>query len=145
MRQEGRWLKHLHGRRLGLARHAELPPDLVLDGLEHLGVVLQELLRVLATLAEALAAVREPRAALLDDPFVHGEVEQVAGPRDPFAVHDVELGLPERRRDLVLHDLYARSAADHRIAILDARDAADVHAHRGIELQRATARGGFRI
>ena len=33
------------------------------------------------------------------------QVEQVAFPADAAIVHQVELGLPERRRDLVLDDL----------------------------------------
>ena len=109
-----------------------------------LRIVLQELLRVLAPLAEPLAAVREPRAALLDDPLVDAEIEQVAGLRDAFAVHDVELGFAERRRDLVLHHLDARAAADDDVAVLDAGDAPDVEPHRGVELQRAAAGRRFR-
>ena len=35
--------------------------------------------------------------------------------------------------------------ADHFLAVLDRADAADVHAHRGVELQRIAARGRFRI
>ena len=65
--------------------------------------------------------------------------------RDPFAVHHVELGLAERRRHLVLHHLDPRPAADHGVAVLDARDAADVHPDRGIELQRPPAGRGFGI
>ena len=76
---------------------------------------------VLAALAEALAVVGEPGAALLDDPVLDAEVEQVAFARDALAVHDVELGLAERRRHLVLDDLDARAAADDLIAVLDAR------------------------
>ena len=109
------------------------------------GVFLQELLRVLAALAEPLAAVREPGAALFDNALIDGKIEQIAGARNPFAVHHVELGFAERGRHLVLDDLDARPAADHDVAVLDARDAADVHAHRRVELQRAPASGGFRI
>src|SRR6476660_4649883 len=84
----------LYGDRF-LARHPQLAADAVLDGGIDLGVVLEELLRVLAPLAEPLAAVREPCAALLDDALVDGEIEQIAGARDPLAVHHVELGLAE--------------------------------------------------
>src|SRR5882762_7239902 len=135
----------LNGRGLGLARHAKLAAHPLFDGLVDLGVVLEELLRVFAALTESLAAVGEPGAALFDDPLVDGQVEQVAGLRNAFPVHDVELGLSEWRRDLVLYDLDARSAADHHIAVLDARDAADVHAHRRVELQRAAASGRFGV
>src|SRR6185295_15753333 len=117
-----------------VACESQLFPDLVVDRLEHLGVVLEELLDVLAALAETLAVVGKPGAALLDDPLVDCEVEEVAGSRDAFSVHDVELGLAEGWGHLVLDDLHARSSSDDRVAVLDARDAPDVHSHRRIEL-----------
>src|SRR4051794_578961 len=117
------WLRYT------LARQPELFADLLVDRLEDLGVVLQVLLDVLAPLAEPLAVVGEPGAALLDDPLLDGEIQQVAGFRDALAIHHVELRLAERRGDLVLDDLHARAAADHDVAVLDAGDAADVDAH----------------
>src|SRR5262249_35212046 len=54
-------------------------------------VVLQELPRVLAALADALAVERVPGPRLLDHLVVHPEVEQVAFLADPLAVEDVEL------------------------------------------------------
>src|SRR5439155_5421568 len=102
---------------LGFADHAELAADAVFDCLEHLGVVPEEELGVLAPLAEPLAAVREPGAGLLDDPFVDGEVEEIARARDAFAVHDVEFRFAERWRHLALDDLHARTAADHGVPV----------------------------
>src|SRR5437762_2323347 len=116
--------------RLRLAAHAELATHALFDRLVDFRVFLQELLGVFAPLAEPLAAVGKPRAALLDDPLLDTEVQQVAGFGDPFAVHHVELGFPERGRDFVLHDLHAGAAADHDVAVLDARDTAYVHADR---------------
>src|SRR5713226_3242055 len=130
---------------LRFPRHPELAPHPLFDRLVDLRILLEELLGVLAPLAEALAAVGEPGAALLDNPLVDREVEQIAGLRDAFTVHDVELGFAERGRHFVFDNLHARAPADHDVAVLDARDAADVHAHRRIELQRAAARGGFRV
>jgi hypothetical protein len=46
---------------------------------------------------------------------------------------------------LVLDDLDARFVADDFLAALDGADTADVEAHRGVELERVTARGGFRV
>jgi hypothetical protein len=60
---------------------------------------------------------------------------------DALAVHDVELDLAERRRDLVLDDLHAGLVADDLVALLDRADAADVEADRGVELQRVAAGG----
>src|SRR4051812_9664812 len=123
----------------GGRRQAELAADALVDRLEDLRVVLEELLDVFAALTEALAVIGEPRAALFDDALVDREVEQVPGLRNAFAVHDVELGLAEGRRDLVLDHLHARAAADHDVAVLDRGDAADVHPNRRVELQRAAA------
>src|SRR5262245_60301670 len=102
-------------------------------------MVAQELLDVLASLPQTLAAVSEPRTALFNHLVLDGEVEQIAFARDAYAVHHVELCLAEGRRQLVLHHLDARAAADDGLAFLDAGDATDVDAHRGIELQRASA------
>ena len=62
----------------------------------------------------------------------------------PCAVLDVELGLAERRRDLVLDDLHAHPVADRLGALLEGLDAADVEPLRRIELERAAARLGLR-
>src|SRR5216683_7431878 len=103
-------IRRLDGRGFDVANQPELPADAILDRLADVRVVLEELLGILAALTEPLAAVGEPRAALLDDPLVHGEVDEIAGARDALAVHDVELRLAERRRHLVLDDLHARAA-----------------------------------
>src|SRR6056297_4173510 len=123
--------------------HVELEPvggaDLVLDRMGDLGMLLQEGLGVLAPLPDALVAVGEPRARLLDDTRLHPEVDKLASLRDALAVHDVELDLLERRGDLVLDDFHTGLVADHLVAVLDRADAADVEADRGIELQRVAA------
>src|SRR5262245_42372895 len=126
-------------RGLCLAAHAQLLPDALLDSLEDVRVVPEELLRVFAPLAQALAGVCEPGAALLDDPLVDRQVEEIARPRDALAVHDVELRLAEGRRHLVLDHFHARPPADDHVAVLDARDAADVQANRRVELEGAAA------
>ena len=60
---------------LCFAREPELSANAILDRLVDVGIVLEELLGVLATLAEALAAVREPGTALFDDTFFNGQVQ----------------------------------------------------------------------
>src|SRR3989442_10175773 len=119
----------LHGCRFGFARHPQLAANPFLNRLIDVRVLFQELLGVLATLAEPFAAVREPRARLFDDPFVDGQIEQVAGARDAFAVHDVELRFPERRRDLVLHDFAAMAATDDGVDALVARYSVTDHSN----------------
>src|SRR5262245_29010326 len=97
---------------LGLSNHAELAPDPLLDGAIDVRIVLEKLLCVLAPLPQTFATISKPRARFFDDPPVDGEVDEIARARDPFAIHDVELGLAERRRHLVLHDLHPRAATD---------------------------------
>src|SRR6185436_18512485 len=107
------------------------------------GIFLEEFPGVLAALADALGAIREPGARLLDHISFHAEVEQFTRLGDTFPVDDVELDLPEWRGDLVLDYFHAGLVADDLVALLDLADAADVEADRGIEFQRIAARGGF--
>ena len=72
----------------------------------------QELLGLLAALAEPRLAVVEPGAGLGDDVRGDADVQEAALLGDALAVHDVELGDAERRGDLVLDDLDAHAAAD---------------------------------
>src|SRR5215213_870974 len=119
---------------------AERLVDLALDLLGDLRVLVEERLGVVAPLAEALGAVGEERPGLGDDVVLDPEVEDAARGRDALAELDVELGLAERRRDLVLDDLDADPVADRLGAVLERLDAADVQALGRVELQRAAAR-----
>src|SRR5262245_5885378 len=132
-------------RRLLVDGETELLPYVRFDRSRDFGVLAQEVARVLASLADALAVERVPGAGLLDDALLGGDVDQLAFLRDAGAIEDVELGLAERRRDLVLHDLHLRAAADHLVAVLDGAEPADVEPHRGVELERVAARGGLRV
>src|SRR6185437_6555486 len=133
----------LGGRRLGGGQAEDLA-HLVVELLGEVGMLGQVLLGVFAALADALALVRIPRARLFDQILLGGQIHQVAGVGDALAVHDVELGFAEGRRDLVLHDFGAGAVADDGVAVLDGGDAADIDADRGVELERAPAGGGFR-
>src|SRR4051812_19338710 len=110
--------------------------DLLLDVGRDVLVVEQELACVLLALADTVAFVAEPGARLLDEAMRHAEVDDLAFTRDAMPVEDLELRGLERRRDLVLHHLHARLAADHLFAFLDRADAADVEPNGRIELQR---------
>src|SRR5262245_23630201 len=125
-----RW--HGLGRGLRLGDH--LGTDALGDLHHDLGILGEEVLRVLTTLTQLLAVVGEPRAGLLDELELHAHVEQRTFAADALAVHDVELALPERRSDLVLHHLHTRAVADHLDAVLDRLDAPDVEPHGRIEL-----------
>src|SRR2546423_3787710 len=108
-------------------------------------MIFQSLLRVFATLAKALAFVREPRAAFFNHTIVTSEIQQVAFARDAFTVHDIEFGLTKGRRDFVFRDLNFRAIADDAIGIFDRADATDVETQAGIKLQRAAAGSSFGI
>ncbi|EGJ74348.1 putative protein recA [Streptomyces sp. Tu6071] len=148
----GRGLGRLLGRGrlalglLGLLRlhaDAELLLDLPLDLVREVGVVLEEVAGVLLALAELVALVRVPGAGLADEAVLDAHVDEPALTADALPVEDVELGLLERRGDLVLHDLAAGPVAHRVRAVLEGLDAADVDAHRGVELQRPATRGGL--
>src|SRR5690606_39671160 len=96
----------------------------------------QECARVFLTLSDTLAVVAVPGARLLDEAVLHAHVDDLADAGDSLAVHDLELGLAERRRDLVLDDLHSRLVADDLIAALERADAADVESHGRVELER---------
>src|SRR5690606_33861217 len=107
-------------------------------------IVAQKLLGVLSALPEALGVIGEPGAGLLHHTGLHTQVDELARLRHAFAIHDVELDLLERRRQLVLDHLNPRLVADGLLAILHRTDAADVEAHGGIELERVAARRRLR-
>src|SRR5512140_2086882 len=87
---------------------AEVRPDLLLDFVRDVGIVPEELLRVLAALPDTQVPVAEPRSRFLDDLHLDSEIDELARLRDPLAVPDVELRDAERGGDLVLDDLDLR-------------------------------------
>ena len=76
-----------------------------------------------------------PGAGLFDDVPMRRQIEQIAFVADAAVEHDVELGLAERRSDLVLHHAGPGAVADGDFPFLDRPRSADVDADRGIELQ----------
>ena len=127
----------------GQQRDADRLAHLVLDLDREVGVLAQELARVVLALADLLAVVGVPGAALLEHLGLDAHVDDLALAADALAVEDVELGGLERRRDLVLDDLDLGLVADDLFALLDRADAADVEPHRGVELERVAAGGGL--
>src|SRR5674476_837057 len=120
-------------------RQPGLLADLQLDGIGHVGVLLEEGARVGAALTQAVVVVAEEGAALGDHVVHHAEIEQGALPRDALAVHDVELGELEGRRHLVLRHFDAHPVADGLGAVLERLDATDVEPDGGVELERFAA------
>src|SRR5581483_8799038 len=128
-----------------LGDQAGVLADRGLDAVGDVGILLEEDLGVLAALADALAVVGEPGAGFLHHAGLDAEIDQFAGLGHALAVHDVELDLLERRRELVLDDLDTGLVADNLVALLDGADAADVEAYRGVELQGIAAAGRLRV
>src|SRR5271157_3611445 len=84
-------------------RNLELLAQSVFQLVADILIFFQERARVFAALAHALTAVAKPRAALLDYPLIHAEIDQIAFARNALAIDDVELRLAERRRHFILH------------------------------------------
>src|SRR5689334_16110411 len=95
------------------------PPQLAIKLRARVGVVFQELAGVLAALPDPLTFITKPRTALFHEVLCDAEVDQVAFFGDPFPVDDVEFGLAEGRRDLILDHLHLGAVADHDVAIFD--------------------------
>ena len=72
-----------------------------LDLIGHIGVFAEKDLRILFALAQPQVAVRVPGPGLLDDVVFGSDVDEQSHVTDSLVVHDVEFGLPERRRRLV--------------------------------------------
>src|SRR5262245_13869790 len=85
----------------------QLGANLVFDFLGEFGTGPEEFPGVVLALANTLAVVAVPGSRLLDDALGRTHVDDLALTRNTEPVHDLEFGLAERRRDLVLHHLHA--------------------------------------
>src|SRR5271155_1360475 len=97
-------------------------PHLCLDGIRKSPMVAEELLRVLPPLSDALTVVAEPCAGLFHNSGLHAKVQQLPHLADALAIHDVELDLAERWRQLVFDHLHPGLVAYNLIALLDLPD-----------------------
>ena len=98
----------------------------------------------LAPLADAFTAVRIPSAALLDDSELAAEIDDFSITRNTGAVEKIEFGFFERWRHFILDYFDTDPSADHVVAVFERADAPNIHAHRGVELERVAAGRGFR-
>src|SRR5579863_10224097 len=112
--------------------------------LRHLRVLLEVSTGVFAALPDALSAIAEPGAGLLDHVLHDTDVDEIPLTRSALAVKNVEFGFFERRSDLVLDDLNPRPIAHHVLAVFDRRDTADIDTHGRIELQSPASGCGLR-
>src|SRR6185437_7356714 len=117
-------------------RYADGFANLRFDLRSGVGMLAQELACVVLPLPDLVARVCIPGTRFFDDPVIDAELDDLALAADALAVQDVEECLAKRRRNLVLDDLDARFFADDFLAALDRADAADVEAHRRVELER---------
>src|SRR5690606_25587958 len=109
----------------------------LLDLGSQIGMLAQVRLGVFPTLAQADGTVREPGPALLHDVGGHGEVNQLAFAVDAAgrAEADVEFGVTERRRALVLDHHDANPVADDLVSVLHRPGSPDVETHARVELE----------
>src|ERR1700722_2644261 len=89
-----------------LSADPELLANLGVDASKDFLVLLEEVADVFTALADALALVAVPGAALVHDVMQYREIQNIALAGDAFAVQDVEFGIAEGCGDLVLYDLY---------------------------------------
>src|SRR5690606_35248709 len=101
-------------------------------------VVRQELGRVGLALTDLGAFVGIPGTGLLYETVQNTQVDHLTVEVDALAVKNLELGLAERRSDLILHNLDAGFTTDDFITFFHRASTADVQTNRRIELQRVT-------
>src|SRR5713101_2796021 len=111
---------------------------------QDLGIVLQVPLGGLPPLPDPLTLIGVPSAGFFDNIVLGGQVQDRPLLGDPFPINDVELGLPEGRRKLVLHYFDLGPDPDGLGAVLDGVLPPDVEPYRGVELERAPAGGRLR-
>ena len=102
-------------------------------------------LGVLAPLADLIAVVVVPGAALVDDIALGSQIQHVSDVGNALAEHDIKFSLLEGRRDLVLHDADPCAVTDHLAALLEGLDPSHIHTDGRIELERAAAGSCLRI
>lgn len=124
-------------------RQSQLGADFVVDGGANVWIVFEELTGIFAALADAIAFVAVPGAALFNHIVRDAEINEVALTRDAFAVDDVEFGFAEWRGYLILYDLHLGTVAHHHVTFFNGGNAADICTNRGVEFQCASARSGF--
>src|SRR5207237_7445745 len=115
-------------------------PDLELELVAELWVVDQVGAGVFSSLAQAKLAVAVESAELFDHVVLGAEVDDVALAADAHLAageQHVELGLTERRRDLVLDHAGAYTVTDDVRALLQRLDAPDIDTDRPVEPEGA--------
>src|SRR5262249_8429416 len=123
-----RWLL-VRRLRVQARAHAELLLDLLFDLVGEVGVVAQEVPRVLLALPELVALVGVPSAGLAHDRLLHPEVDKATFPANSLSENTSEFGRTEWRRALVLDDLDLGTAADGVGAVLERLDPAHIQPH----------------
>src|SRR5690606_12021685 len=131
-----------HVRLAAAGDHQQLVADLLLDLLTDFRIVFQVLGGIGLALADLVALVGIPGAGLLDQALLHAKVDDFAAAVDALAIENLELGLTERWRHLVLHDLDAGFTTDHFVAFLHRAGTTDIQTDRGVELECVTTGGG---
>ena len=80
-------------------------PNLGFQLLAQFRIILQQLLDRIPALTELGIVIAEPGTTLLEHAQIHAQIDDFADFGNPLAVKQVEFGLTERRRNLVLDHL----------------------------------------
>src|SRR5438045_9457180 len=83
----------------GRQQQSERFTQFEIDFRRDVSVLFEELLGVLAPLANTLSTITQPRAAFLYYVVEHAEVDEVAFSRDSRSVKNIEFGFAEGRRN----------------------------------------------
>src|SRR5262245_41483940 len=103
----------------GYRRESKRLAELLLNSGGDVRILLEILLSVLPALANPVILVGVPSPTFMHETALARKVQQVPFARDPFAIHHVELRLPERRGHFVFHHLHAHAATRRLVAFLD--------------------------
>src|SRR5690625_260543 len=123
--------------------NTQLLLDLPFKFLGEFGVITQEGAGVYFTLPELIALIGVPSTRFADKSVLNTEVKQATFARDSTAVNNIEFGLFKRRSHLILDDASARAVSDRSRSLFQGLDPTHINAHRRVELQSLTTRGGF--
>ena len=79
------------------------------------------------------------RSRFAQDSVLNAQIDNITRFADTLVIHDIKLSRTERRRNLVLDDLDARTVTADLITVLDLPNSANICSHRCIKLKRITA------
>ena len=110
----------------------------------HFGIPPEEIAGGVPALSQLLAVHGEPGTAFFNEIVINGGVENGAFPADAFGVENIKFRFSKGGGHFIFDDFDSGAAADGGAGgFFDGGDTADIHAHRGVEFEGTSPRGGF--